>query len=116
VTPGITAMKLCIDSHWLASSLCLILLLLTHESVANDRMLFEIPQMQADLALKELSRQSGYPVIFRTSEVETTQTSSLMGLYSMREALTRMFEGTQLQGSLSGEKVLTVTLTTFGVH
>ena len=79
------------------------------DAIADERHALQIPAAQADVALKELSRQSGYPVIFRTSEVTAVQTNAIAGQFTVQEALSLMFEGTPLMGGLSLEEVVTVS-------
>ena len=78
--------------------------------MADERHALRIPAAQADVALKELSRQSGYPVIFRTSEVAAVRTNAVAGTLTVRDALSLMFEGTPLVGGLSLEEVVTASL------
>ena len=84
-------------------------LLQTHAAFADERHALSVPAAPADQALKELSRQTGYPVIFRTSEVTDVRTNAVDGEFTIRHALDVMFEGTRLVGGLSLEEVVTVS-------
>jgi len=70
-----------------------------------------IPQDRAEVAIKTLSRQTGYSVIFQSSEVEDVKTNSLSGRYTLNQALESLFQGTMLTGGLTKSGVITVSRT-----
>ena len=109
MTQGTTGLKPLIGRYCQVVSLCVVMLLHVHEGKAEERYALQIPPAQADVALKQLSRQSGYPVIFRTNEVVTVHTKAVAGQYTVQQALDTMFEGTYLVGGLSLEEVVTVS-------
>ena len=91
-------------------SLCSVVFLQLLDATADERHALQIPAAQADVALKELARQSGYPVIFRTSEVAAVRTNAVAGRFTVSDALGLMLEGTPLVGGLSLEGVVTASL------
>ena len=109
MTGGTTGLKPLIGRYCQVVSLCVAMLLHVHEGIADNRHALAIPAAQADVALKELSWQSGYPVIFRTHEVTAVRTNAIDGQFTVQEALGQMFEGTPLVGGVSLEEVVTVS-------
>ena len=90
-------------------SLCAAVVLQANAVFADERHALAIPAAPADHALKELSRQSGYPVIFRTREVADVWTNAVDGEFTIRNALDVMFKDTRLVGGLSLKEVVTVS-------
>lgn len=68
-----------------------------------------IPASNADIALKRLSHQTGYSVIFKSVEVEHIKTNSLVGHYTLTAALRALFRGTILSGGLTKSGIITVS-------
>ena len=98
-----------IGRHCHVLGYCAAVLLQVNAVFADERHALRIPAAPANVALKELSRQSGYPVIFRTREVTDVRTNAVVGEFTIRNALDVMFEGTRLVGGLSLEEVVTVS-------
>ena len=68
-----------------------------------------IPAADADIALKSLSRQTGYSVIFQSVEVEDIRTNSLAGRYTIHVAIEVLLRDTSLTGGLTESGVITVS-------
>ena len=79
MTGGTTGLKPLIGRYCRIVSFCLVMFPHLQDAIADERHALQIPTAQADVALKELSRQSGYPVIFRTSEVTAVHTKAIAG-------------------------------------
>ncbi len=69
----------------------------------------DIPQATAEQAIKTLSRQTGYPVIFQSADVTDINTRPLKGRYTLKQALTELFKGTALAAGLSRREVITIS-------
>ena len=75
----------------------------------DKRYFLDIPQANAEQAIKTLSRQTGYPVIFQSSDVTDIETHPLKGRYTLKEALTELFKGTALAAGLTRREVITIS-------
>ena len=78
-------------------------------AVGDGKFDLDIPAANADIALKRLSRQTGYSVIFQSAEVEDIKTNSLAGRYTIHVALDVLLQGTSLTGGLTKSGVITVS-------
>lgn len=78
-------------------------------AVTGDEFELHIPTTSADVAIKILSRQTGYSVIFQSVDVEGINTNSLAGRYTLQDALNALFDGTLLSGSLTEGGVITIS-------
>ena len=78
-------------------------------AVEDGKFDLDIPAADADIALKNLSRQTGYSVIFQSVEVEDVKTNSLAGRYTIHTAIEVLLQGTILTGSLTESGVITVS-------
>lgn len=79
----------------------------TEES--DKRYFLDIPQAKAEQAIKMLSRQTGYPVIFQSADVTDIETYPLKGRYTLKQALTELFKGTALSAGLTRREVITIS-------
>ena len=70
----------------------------------------EIPEQNAEAALKDLARITRHSLLFQTVAIEQTRTNALSGSYSLDEAIELLFEGTGLSGGLTENGVITVAL------
>ncbi len=71
---------------------------------------FNIPAKNAEAALKDVARLTRHSLLFQTVEVEQTRTNAISGSYSLDEAISILFEGTNLAGGLTENGVITVAL------
>ncbi len=55
----------------------------------------EIQSATVDVALKDLSRQTGYSVIFQSDEVKSAQSRAVVGHYTVEAALDILLEMTE---------------------
>lgn len=69
----------------------------------------DIPQTKAEQAIKMLSRQISYPVIFQSADVTDIETHPLKGRYTLEQALTELFKGTALSAGLTRSQVITIS-------
>ncbi len=76
---------------------------------ADKRYSLDIPQAKAEQAIKTLSRQTGYPVIFQSADVTDIETNPLKGRYTLKQALTELFKGTALSAGLTRREVITIS-------
>jgi len=72
----------------------------------------DIPETQAEQAIKTLSRVTGYPVIFQSADVIDIKTNPLKGRYTINQALTALFENTILSARLTQRGVITISRNT----
>lgn len=70
---------------------------------------FDIPATDADIAIKNLSRQTGISTIFQSADVGGVQINSLEGRYTLSQALDVLFDGTLLSGDLTETGVITIS-------
>ena len=96
-----------IGSFGLVVLLCVMTLL--DVKAADEVHEFQIPAANADVSLKLFSRQSGYPVIFRSDEVNTVLTNPISGGYTVKDALDAMFLDSGLAADLTTKEVVTVS-------
>ena len=71
---------------------------------------FDIPANTAEAALKQVARVTRHSLLFQTGAVEHTTTNALLGQFSLDEAISLLFEGTNLSGGLTENGVITVAL------
>jgi outer membrane receptor protein involved in Fe transport len=69
----------------------------------------DIPSTTADVSIKNLSRQTGYSVIFQSVDVENIETNPVTGRYTLQGALDALFRGTVLSGRLTKLEVITIS-------
>ncbi|MDC0068838.1 TonB-dependent receptor [Gammaproteobacteria bacterium] len=96
-----------ISSFGLVVLLCVMTLL--DAKAADEVHEFQIPVATADVSLKLFSLQSGYPVIFRSKDVNTVLTNPISGGYTVRDALDAMFLDSGLAADLTTKEVVTVS-------
>lgn len=63
----------------------------------NEIQTFNIPQQRADLALTRLAEQANLTLIFPYEKVSKITANSLVGKYSIEEAMQRLLQGTGLK-------------------
>ena len=76
---------------------------------ADEEFDLHIPAAKVEVAVKSLSRQTGYLVIFQPVEVKDIETNSLAGRYTLPQALEAMLHGTILSGGLTESGVITIS-------
>jgi len=81
---------------------------LAQEGDYNQRTL-DIPSQRADDAIKALARVNERSVLFQTDDIMEITSNRLKGTYSLQQALDIMFQGTNLQGSLTDSGTIIVS-------
>jgi len=75
----------------------------------SDRMKFEIPSAEAEVALQQLANQADRPLVYLLDQVKGVRVNAVSGDYTLREALHRLVENTELkvvEDSMSGAWVV----------
>ncbi len=104
-------MRLVIQCAALGWVLCLLVISPHANASANsERARINIPEQNAEDAVKSLARSYGRSVLFQTQDVASVTSNAVEGRYSIERALDAMFEGTQLLGGLTEGGVITVSL------
>jgi iron complex outermembrane recepter protein len=67
-----------------------------------------IPRAPVRVALRELARQTGQAVLFRSALGEVSESNALQGQYTLAAALTVLFAETGLTGEITARGVITV--------
>lgn len=76
----------------------------------NDKIYdLQIPSANASIALKNLARQTSHSLLFQNIEIESVTTNALSGKYRLQEALDLLLKGTNLIGSFTERKVITIS-------
>ena len=70
---------------------------------------FNILASDAELAIKEISRQTGNSVIFQSKDVNGIKINPVKGRYTLQKAIDVLLEGTTLFGSLTASGVITIS-------
>jgi TonB-dependent receptor len=76
----------------------------------DDVIAFDIPRQRADLALTRFAEQADVTLIFPYDKVSGITANSLVGEYSIEEALQRLLSNTQLQTAVSDRGQLSIVL------
>jgi len=79
-----------------AGTLLAIVLFTAVAAAAPATKTFHVPAGDAEITLREFSRQAGIQIIFDIDKVSGVRTAALQGEFAPREALDRMFAGTGL--------------------
>ncbi len=93
----------------LAASLVVWLLAAPISRAGAQEYELDIPAASVDMALKSLSLQTGYSVIFQSKEIALVQTSTVAGRYTVEMALDLLLETTNLSYGLTEGDVITIT-------
>lgn len=91
------------------SAVFVIFLLAAQITVANEVFELNIPAGKAEVALKNLARQTGYSIVFQSSEIEGVNVNSISGQYTLQGALDFLLIGTNLTSSLTKSGVITIS-------
>jgi iron complex outermembrane recepter protein len=67
-----------------------------------------IPSAKADIALKNLARQTGCSVIFRSADIENIEVGPLNGRFTVQQAIDELLKKTVLVSSFTQRTVITV--------
>lgn len=70
---------------------------------------FHITATSLESSLLELSRESGYQIVFQSSSLPNTQTQGISGKMPVRAALNFLLQGTQLNYKLQGPHTLAIS-------
>ena len=81
-----------------------------NESSETEESYFNIPQQDADDALRMFARQAGVGILFPQEMVVSTQTNELKGAHSLDDALSELLGGTRLEGKVSSDGVVVISL------
>lgn len=74
------------------------------------RVLFAVPALPAEHAAKKVAAQSDRALLFRAESVSDVRANAVVGRYTVQEALGALFNGTPLQGNLTKNGVIVVTI------
>lgn len=77
---------------------------------ADAKHVIDIPQQNAEDAVKSLARIHQRSLLFQTEDIVAVHTNPLRGRFSLQGALDKMFEGTSLQGGLTESGAIVVSL------
>ncbi len=80
------------------------------QPLSSDRLILDIPAQNAEDAVKALARANRRSALFQTEDVAAVTTNPLKGEYSLQHALDQLFEGTSLEGGLTGSGAIIVSL------
>jgi outer membrane receptor protein involved in Fe transport len=93
--------------------LCLVLLTVFSvlSAYAGDlKYEFDIPATDAKTGLNRLVSRTNSSLLYRDSDINNLRINAVKGVYTLSEALTIMFRGTGVTGTVSDKGVLTITV------
>ncbi len=98
------------------SCLIVVVFLLPVASLASealttkDRILFNIPQQRADLALTLFAEQVDLTLVFPYDQVKEKTANALKGRFSVEQGIQKLLHDTGLKASLSNHLILNITI------
>ncbi len=81
----------------------------TGRAAAEEIYDISIASVEAAVAIKALSRQTGHAVIFQSEDVDAVKTNPVSGRYSLQQALKLLLGSTVLSGDLTKSGVITIS-------
>jgi len=83
---------------------------LASSAFADDEFQLAIPSQPVADAVKTLSYQTKHSVLFQADQLGDTHTQAIDGIFSLKEALNLLLQGTGLKGGLTDSGVIVVSL------
>lgn len=68
----------------------------TPEAADTAKRSFDVPAAEAPVSLKQFAQQAGLQLLYSAREIAGTKTNAVKGLFTPREALSKMLSGTKL--------------------
>ncbi|MDO6446967.1 TonB-dependent receptor [Colwellia sp. 1_MG-2023] len=88
---------------------CMVLSVSVNQALAEDKFDLQIDALPVADALKSLSYQTKYPVLFQTNDVNAITTNAISGSFTLQQALAAQLKGTSLSGGLTKSGVITIS-------